>query len=136
MEVIFSKDEINKTAFSLWQNFYGKKIWALHGEMGSGKTTFIHALCDMLGVTSAIGSPTYAIINEYSSPQVGTIYHMDCYRLKNEEEAYQAGLDDLLYSKAYCFIEWPERIQGLLTADTLLIHLSVIDNDLRKIITI
>ena len=84
MEIIFSLPEIKQAAADIFAAAKEKKVWALHGEMGAGKTTFIQALCEYLGVTSAIGSPTYSIINEYESPVVGIIYHMDWYRLSTE----------------------------------------------------
>lgn len=101
--------------------------------MGSGKTTFIHALCEELGVKDAIGSPTFAIVNEYRSPVAGTIYHMDWYRLKDEEEAIQAGIEDQLYSKAVCLVEWPDKAAGLLPDDTLHIVLEVLNEGTRRI---
>ena len=109
-----------------------EKVWAVHGEMGAGKTTFIHALCENLQVSSAFGSPTYSIINEYNSEKEGTIYHMDWYRPKDEDEAVQAGVEDCLYSGSRCLVEWPERAAGLLPEDCLHILLSVIDENTRR----
>ncbi len=101
--------------------------------MGAGKTTFIHSLCTALQVTEAVSSPTFAIINEYYSPVAGIIYHMDWYRLKDEEEALQAGVEDCLYSGNYCFIEWPEKAEGILPADALQIHIEAIDEQTRRL---
>ena len=111
-----------------YKNHY--KIWAFHAEMGSGKTTFIHALCEVLKVKDAVGSPTFAIINEYMSPVAGVIYHMDWYRVKDESEALQAGCEDCIESNNYCFIEWAEKIPGLLPEDTL--HISIETNDRQE----
>lgn len=133
MELTFSNAEIFSTASQLWQHGSGFKVWAFHGEMGSGKTTFIHALCEILGVASAIGSPTYAIINEYKAAAIPIIYHMDWYRLKDEEEAIQAGVEDSLYSNELCLIEWPDKAPGLLPQQTLHLYLSVVDNHHRSL---
>ncbi|MDQ6815329.1 MAG: tRNA (adenosine(37)-N6)-threonylcarbamoyltransferase complex ATPase subunit type 1 TsaE, partial [Bacteroidota bacterium] len=105
-----------------------------HGDMGAGKTTFIHALCDHLGVTSAIGSPTYSIINEYKSEKIGEIYHMDWYRLKDEEEALQAGVEDYLFSGNFCLVEWPNRAPALLPEDCLHLLISTLDEETRQIL--
>ena len=129
----YKLSEIKSIAEQLWQQYSSKKIWAFHAEMGSGKTTFIHALCDVLRVRGAVGSPTFAIINEYVSPIAGTIFHMDWYRMKDEEEAIQAGCEDCIYSGNYCFIEWPEKFPALLLDETLHISLQVVNNSERKL---
>lgn len=108
------------------------RVIAFHGNMGAGKTTFIHALCDLLQVTDTVSSPTFSLINEYSYPD-GTIYHIDLYRLNSAEEAQRAGVEDCLYSGDLCLVEWPERIPGLLPADTLHVYLEVLDTDNRSI---
>jgi len=115
----------------LWNEYSSKKIWAFHAGMGSGKTTFIHALCDVLQVKDAVGSPTFAIINEYISPLAGRLFHMDWYRMKDEEEAIQAGCEDCIYSGNYCFIEWPEKFPELLPEETLHIALHAMNNERR-----
>jgi tRNA threonylcarbamoyladenosine biosynthesis protein TsaE len=95
-------------------------VYAFNGEMGAGKTTFIKALCNELGVDDVTNSPSFAIINEYRSETTAElIYHFDCYRLENEEEAEEIGVEDYFYSGALCFIEWPERITDLLPDDTV-----------------
>ena len=134
MEITFSLPEINQAAADIFAAAKEKKVWALHGEMGAGKTTFIHALCKYLGVTSAIGSPTYSIINEYESPVAGTIYHMDWYRLKDEEEALQAGVEDCLYSGNMCLVEWPERANGLLPDNTFHLSIEMVDEMKRRVL--
>ena len=97
------------------------------------KTTFIHALCEYLGVSSAIGSPTYSIINEYKSNLAGEIYHMDWYRLKNAEEALEAGIEECLFSGNLCLVEWPEKASALLPEDCLHISLVILDEETREI---
>jgi len=133
MNLIFTLAEINNIARQVYEQGKQQKVWALHGEMGVGKTTFIHALSENLGVTSSIGSPTYSIINEYKSTQEGIIFHMDWYRLKDEEEALQAGVEDCLLSGHFCLVEWPDKAPGLLPDDCLHISLSVIDEQTRQI---
>ena len=90
------------------------------------------ALCEVMGVTSAIGSPTYSIINEYES-QHGTIFHMDWYRLKDEEEAVRAGVEDCLYSGDLCLVEWPGRAEAILPEDAAKVEIQVVDKDTRNI---
>ena len=133
MTLSFTLTQIKEAAEQVFEFGKDKKVWAIHGEMGAGKTTFIHALCEYLGVTSAIGSPTYSIINEYKSEKAGEIYHMDWYRLKDEEEALQAGVEDCLFSGNFCFVEWPERASALLPDDCLHLTLTIIDKETRQI---
>ena len=86
-------------------------VFAFYGQMGAGKTTFIKAVCEQLGVTDVVASPTFAIVNEYRSETTAElIYHFDCYRIKDIREAIDFGAEEYLYSGNYCFIEWPERI--------------------------
>jgi len=133
MDAIFTLQQIQQVARFVWKQGKGKKVWAFHAPMGSGKTTFIHALCEILGVTDAISSPTFAIINEYKSTEEGSIYHMDWYRLKDEEEAIQAGVEDALLSGNLCLIEWPEKAEGILPDDTWHIHIETLDEHTRRI---
>lgn len=136
MDAIFGLAQVNAVARLLWNAGKQHKVWAFHAAMGTGKTTFIHALAQELGVTDAIGSPTYAIVNEYQSPTAGTIYHMDWYRLRDEQEAIEAGLEDQLNSGHLCWIEWPEKAPDLLPADTFHIHMEVLDEHTRRMYTI
>ena len=133
MQFSYHLSDIKLAAEKAWQYASHKKIWAFYAEMGAGKTTFIHALCEILAVHSTIGSPTYSIINEYFSEKQGLMYHMDWYRLKDEEEALQAGVEDCLYSNNYCFIEWPEKVPALLPDDYAGIYIKMADNDKREI---
>lgn len=96
-------------------NMGAGKVFAFYGKMGAGKTTFIKAVCECLGVEDVITSPTFAIVNEYSSAESGdTIYHFDFYRIKKIEEVYDMGYEEYFYGGGYCFIEWPELIEDLL----------------------
>jgi len=109
-----------------------QQIFAFHGEMGSGKTTFIHALCDTKHVSSPVGSPTFSIINEYSFPE-GRIFHIDLYRLKDEEEAIRAGVEDCLYSGDICLVEWPGIAPALFPKGTVSVSMTILDPFSRKI---
>ena len=135
MDAIFTLDQINHIAAALWKEGKKHTVWAFHAGMGTGKTTFIHALCEQLGVQSAISSPTFAIINEYASPIAGTIYHMDWYRLKSEEEAMNAGVEDSVLSGNLCLIEWPENAPRLLPENCFHIHMEALDERTRRLFT-
>lgn len=132
MEFIYELGNIRQAAKKFWEHAEGKKVLAFHGQMGSGKTTFIHALCDVRSVSSPVSSPTFSIINEYTFPG-GSLYHIDLYRLKNEEEVIRAGVEDCLYSGNTCLVEWPEKALSIFPPDTLHIYLELIDADTRKI---
>ena len=95
------------------------KIFAFYGSMGAGKTTFVKALCEAMGVTDTVNSPTFAIVNEYDTPSGQPIYHFDFYRIKRLSEVYDMGYEDYFYGKGLCFIEWPELIEELLPEDTV-----------------
>ena len=128
MEIIFNLCQINDAAAKLWQLYNQQKKWAFYGELGAGKTTFIHALCKVLQVRETISSPTFAIINEYTSSVAGIIYHMDWYRLKNEMEIINAGCEDCLLSGKVCFIEWADKAPHLLPHDSLQLSFTTISN--------
>lgn len=101
----------------------GEKIWLVEGEMGAGKTTFIKAICATLGVIDNMSSPTFSIINEYRTVNNDVIFHFDFYRLKKEAEAIDIGIEDYLYSGAYCFIEWSEKIKNLIPDDYVVVKI-------------
>jgi tRNA threonylcarbamoyladenosine biosynthesis protein TsaE len=132
MEWTYSLSEIGKMARVFWATFPDKKIYAFHGNMGAGKTSFIHALCDAKNVIENVSSPTFSIINEYSYPG-GILYHLDLYRLKDEQEAIRAGVEDCLYSGEICLVEWPERAAAIFPEDTLEIYLDIEDENTRKL---
>jgi tRNA threonylcarbamoyladenosine biosynthesis protein TsaE len=106
---------------------FGKpyNIWLFKAEMGGGKTTFISKLCEFLDVEDHVSSPTFAIVNEYSSEKAGTIFHFDFYRIKNEQEAFEIGTEDYFYSGNLCLIEWPEMIPSFIPDEFLLIEISL-----------
>lgn len=133
MEVIFKLQQIQDAAATLLKHTSNCKVFAFYGEMGAGKTTFIHALCQAMGVKSTVSSPTFSIINQYSDASGAVLYHMDLYRLKNEQEAINAGVEDSLYSGNICLVEWPEKAPGIFPEDTAHIHISFIDANTRKL---
>ncbi len=111
------------------------RVFAFDGQMGAGKTTFIKKLCEEMGTTDVVNSPTFAIVNVYDveQPYRGEVYHFDCYRLKDIREAIDFGAEDYLYSGNYCFIEWPEMIEALLPEDTVYIRITPQENGDRQL---
>src|SRR5258706_11024968 len=126
MKWIFTLDKINETASGFWKYAGNAKVFAFHGKIGAGKTTFIHALCDVKKVNDVVGSPSFSIVNEYvytENDLVKKIYHIDLYRLKDEEEALQAGIEDCLYSDHICLVERPEKAASFFPEDTAPIYI-------------
>jgi tRNA threonylcarbamoyladenosine biosynthesis protein TsaE len=133
MEQLFTLNELNAVAGSFAEANKSAKVIAFHGEMGSGKTTFIAALCRSLGSSDITGSPTFSLVNHYLTSSGDIIYHMDWYRLRDEEEAINAGIEEALYSGNRCFVEWPEKAAGLLPGDTLHVWLEATGEESRRI---
>lgn len=133
MEVNFKLDKIRETAAALLAKSAAYKVYAFHGEMGAGKTTFIHALCEVLGVEDTITSPTFSIINQYKTRDDKTIYHIDLYRIKDEQEAISAGIEDCLYSGTTCFVEWPDKAPEIFPDKTLHVTITSVDDNTRKL---
>ena len=121
MEIKIEKlDNIREAAKQFIANIGDSTVFAFYGNMGAGKTTFVKAVCEELGVDDVITSPTFSIVNEYRSEQTGElIYHFDFYRVKKIEEVYDMGFEDYFYSGALCFIEWPELCEEVLPDDTI-----------------
>lgn len=132
VKINYKLDGIKDAATRFWQAIGNKKVIAFHGNMGAGKTTIIHALCKLKGVKDVVGSPTFSIINEYYFP-AGKIFHIDLYRLKDEEEAIRAGVEDCLYSDHICFVEWPEKAPGIFPTDTVHVSIEVVNSDTRHL---
>lgn len=135
MEISVHLEKIEEAAASFWQQVKGN-VFAFHGQMGAGKTTFIAALCRAKGTTDHIGSPTFSLINEYRYTEGGvqkSIFHIDLYRLKDEEEAMNAGVEDCLYSGNICFVEWPGKAPSLLPEDTIQVHVLPISDQIRRL---
>ncbi|HLU88116.1 MAG TPA: tRNA (adenosine(37)-N6)-threonylcarbamoyltransferase complex ATPase subunit type 1 TsaE [Taishania sp.] len=111
-----------------------RKIFAFEAEMGTGKTTFILGLLKAMGIENPEGSPTYSLINTYNSPMYGKVNHLDLYRLRSEEEAYDIGIEELLYSNnEICFIEWAEKIESLLPMNTVFVKMHLQEDGSRLI---
>ncbi len=109
------------------------KILLFYGEMGVGKTTLIKELCKVLGVEDIASSPTFSLVNEYRTNTSETVYHFDFYRIEDEEEAYDMGVEDYFHSNNWCLVEWPENIKNLLPLDTVSISISLLENGQRNI---
>lgn len=128
--------EINQAARQFIEQIGNQTVFALYGVMGAGKTTFIKAVCEELGVRETITSPTFAIINEYKDRTGSSIYHFDFYRINKIEEVYDFGYEDYLYSGNLCFIEWPEMIESLLPEESVKINIRETENGVRIIETL
>lgn len=117
---IKSLDSIHEAAREFIKNMGTGHVFAFYGKMGAGKTTFIKAVCEELGVDDVITSPTFAIVNDYTSSKDDShIFHFDFYRIKKLEEVYDMGYEDYFYSGSLCFIEWPELIEDILPGDAV-----------------
>lgn len=132
MNWTYSLSELDKTAKEVIAKA-SHKVLLFRGDMGVGKTTLIKEICLQLGVTDVISSPTFSLVNEYITKQNETIYHFDFYRIQQEEEALDIGIDEYLYSKNWCFIEWAEKIENLLPLEVVNIQISRINEHKRMI---
>lgn len=133
MEWLVSIDDLDHFAEQFWTLLNRARVFAFHGEMGAGKTTLISALCRYKGTEDVTGSPTFSIINQYVSRDGQIIYHMDLYRLKDEEEVMGAGVDDCINSDAICMVEWPEKAPYLFDEATVHVFIEVVSATQRKI---
>ena len=148
MEItIKNLDEMGEKARMFINTLGEQRVIAFYGSMGAGKTTFIRALCQELGVIEPVTSPTFAIVNEYEvvddqssfhqssihQSSIKKVFHFDFYRIKRLEEAYDMGFEDYLYSGQLCLIEWPELIEGLLPDDAVRVHITVNDDGTRSV---
>jgi len=126
-------DDIDSVAYRLLAVGREQPVWLFEGDMGAGKTTLIKALCRALGVLNPVQSPTYSIVNEYTTHEGHPVYHFDCYRLRNEAEALDIGIEEYFDSGNYCFIEWPERVVSLWPARYFQVQLTPGPDDQRTI---
>ena len=135
MEIILkSLDDMPAAAKQFIETIDQNPVFAFYGKMGAGKTTFIKAVCEALGVTDVVNSPTFSIVNEYRSDDTGElIYHFDFYRIKKLEEVYDMGYEDYFYSGALCFIEWPELIEDVLPGDAVRVDIEELPDGSRSI---
>jgi tRNA threonylcarbamoyladenosine biosynthesis protein TsaE len=130
-----SIDSLKEIVIDLLELLNDHHIVALEGQMGAGKTTFVQQVLKAMGIEELDGSPTYSLINQYESPFYGTVYHLDLYRLNSLEEIFDIGIEELLYQKCICLIEWPEKMIELLPDNTIWVYLRV-EEDFSRTITI
>lgn len=136
MQWTYTLHKIQKIATEFWNAINNATVLGFYGSMGSGKTTFIHALCDVKNVKDVVGSPTFSIINEYVFDDKGRdskIYHIDLYRLKDVDEIRRTGVEDCFYSGNICLVEWPENAGTLLPDNSVHVYIDVIDTETRRI---
>lgn len=133
MEIVYDLDNIENAAkeFLLVTKKY--KVLAFSGDLGAGKTTFISSLCKVLNVSETISSPTYSIIQEYATQNDEIIFHIDLYRIKNEREAMDAGIEDCINSNEICMVEWPERALNIFPQNTVFANFEILSENQRKL---
>jgi len=129
--LIKDKQHLSSSAKQLLKNYGDKKIFAFYGSMGAGKTTIIKAICASLGAVDIVSSPTFTLVNEYKTSGGESIFHIDFYRIKKQEEVYDFGIEEYLTGDSYCFMEWPELIEELLPPETVIVRISVDDQEQR-----
>ena len=134
MEIKFKEEDIKQAARQFVESMGDNTIFAFYGKMGAGKTTFIKAVCEELGVDDTVTSPTFAIVNEYEAAQGRPIYHFDFYRIKKVSEAYDMGCEEFFYSGHPCFIEWPELIEEVLPEETVNVTIEALPNGERRLV--
>lgn len=127
MGIQYTLNEISTAGSWVWELLQQNRVIALHGPMGAGKTTLVHSLCKRLGVQDPVSSPTFSLINTYALPNGEKMHHIDLYRIRDEQEALDAGMEDALFSGAYCIVEWPDKAPGIFPDDAL--HLTITVND-------
>lgn len=133
MNLNYNLADIESIVKELVKHFEDYRIFCFEGPLGAGKTTLIEEICRCLGSTDSLSSPTFSIVNEYNST-LGVLYHMDWYRLKNEDEAIHIGIEDYLFSGSYCFIEWHQHAEKLIPKPYVLVKVSHQGENQRHII--
>jgi tRNA threonylcarbamoyladenosine biosynthesis protein TsaE len=134
--VIKKKRDLLTAARKLLNHTGQRRIMAFYGEMGAGKTTIIKALCKTLGTSDPVSSPTFTIVNEYRRSQGDSLYHIDLYRIKNQNELFDIGIEEYLSAGSYCFIEWPGIIEDMLPAGTVKVSITVGVNEERNLLVL
>ncbi len=129
--VIKDKKHIQDASARLMKYYPGSRIFAFYGAMGSGKTTIIKAICKWLGAVDMVSSPTFTLVNEYKTSAGEPLYHIDFYRIRKPEEAFDFGLEEYLTGMSYCFLEWPELVENYLPVETIKIRITVGNNEER-----
>jgi len=127
-------DDIKRACMEFLELSEGHRVFAFSAEMGTGKTTFIVSLLKAMGVEDIEGSPTYSLVNSYSSPVYGAIHHFDLYRIESEDEAYDIGIEEMLYNNDVCFIEWPEKIKEILPESAIWVYIRINEDNTRTLI--
>ena len=130
---IESPEKLHEAARLFVENKGNGNVFAFYGKMGAGKTTFIKAICEVLGVEDVITSPTFALVNEYTSGNGDPIYHFDFYRIKKLDEVYDMGYEDYFYSDSLCFLEWPELIEEILPEDAVKVTITEMGDGSREV---
>ena len=128
----YSLDELTLIAEDIVKNAQNK-VLLFYGDMGVGKTTLIKEICKVLGVEDVAHSPTFSLVNEYQTTNSDIVYHFDFYRIEHEEEAYDMGVEDYLYSNNWCLIEWPENVKNLLPLDAVAVKINLLESGQRNI---
>ena len=126
--IIRQEEELSTIAKMILEK-YNSKVFLFYGEMGVGKTSFIKKFCKELGVSDVVSSPTFSIVNQYSNVNDEIIYHFDFYRTEKQDEVFDIGYEEYLFSSSYCFIEWPEKLEDLLPTNYLKINMKLDDNN-------
>ena len=129
--LIKDKRHLSAAAKKFLKHTGENKIFAFYGSMGSGKTTIIKAICEVLGAVDIVSSPSFTLVNEYRTSKGEILYHIDFYRIKKQEEVFDFGLEEYLAGDTYCFMEWPELIEEILPYETVKVKISVDDNEQR-----
>ena len=132
--VVENMYDLLAVAKSLLDNLGETTVVAFDGQMGAGKTTFIQNILRAMGIENTHGSPTYSLVNEYKSPFYGSVFHFDLYRLNSEEEAFDIGIEEMIYGGGICFIEWPDKVLHLLPENTLFVKIRL-NEDLNRVFT-
>ena len=133
-EIICTLDNLASAAAEFLEAVGQERLIAFHGHLGAGKTTFIKALCDCLGVEDNVCSPTFTIVNEYRSAGGDSVFHFDFYRIDSLREAQDLGLEEYFYSGCFCFMEWPEKVEELLPEEVVEVRIEPVDEVTRKIV--
>jgi len=126
-------EELKEAAERLLKETEGRRIYALFGAMGAGKTTFVKAICEVLGSTDTVVSPTFTIVNEYTTKEKDPVYHFDFYRINKITEVYDIGIDEYFDSGNFCFMEWPELVEEILPPETVRVNINIMPDDSREI---
>lgn len=129
--IIRDKRNLAAAAKKLLSYSGNRRIFAFYGSMGAGKTTIIKAVCEYLGARDIVTSPTFTLVNEYKTGSGESLFHIDFYRIKKQEEVYDFGIEEYLYGNSYCFMEWPELIEELLPAGTVAVKIRVDESEQR-----